>query len=409
MEAPRTKHSPRVRTPGTTLGALLVPLVLFALLAGCAHVIEPGIPFQPGKGRYDFSRPLLCKNARAVVETTRDDQVVVRYLGAGGLYVGWRGKAVLLGPFFSNPSELRVIAGHVRPKEGMICDALKGLPVERVGAILAGHSHYDHIGDLPVIARKHTTGASLVLNRSGVAALNAYPDLLERTRDLESIEGRWTALEDAGGSALPFRLLALPSDHAPHAAGLLVMDGETRPLPKEFPETRYWKLKTGRTYAFVLDLLGEEDEGGEENEEGVPHVAFRILYQDAASTGLAAALPAALADGVPVDLAVLCMPSAHLVPPYPARVLAASSPAHALIIHYESFFRSWGRSAPFVPFLTRKRAEGFLRTVNGGLGSPAAPQPMPLAPKRGEEALCGPSGEGWTMPLVGQALVFQAR
>jgi len=408
MEAPRTKRSPRVRTPWTTLGALLVPLVLFVLLTGGAHVIEPGIPFQPGNGRYDFSRPLLCKNARAVVETARDDQVVVRYLGAGGLYVGWRGKAVLLGPFFSNPNTLRVGFGHLHWRRGAIEEALRPVPVEDVGAILAGHSHYDHIGDLPVIARDYTTHASLFVNRSGTAALQPYPDLTARVRELEGIEGRWQRLEDAGGKSLPFRLLALPSDHAPHAAGLLLMDGETKPLRKDWRKARYWKLKTGRTYAFLLDLLGEEEGGGE------PPVRFRILYQDAAATGLAAALPQALSAGPPVDLAVLCMPSAHLVPPYPQRVLAASSPAHALVIHYESFFRRWGRPGPFAPFLTRPRAESFLRTVDHVLGSvPSAPKAAPMPPAvlvdrdGADEPLCGPQGDRWTMPLVGEWLVFQ--
>lgn len=369
---------------------------LLALLAGCAHVIEPGVPFQPGNGRYDFSRP-PAPPGPAPEETAPDDRVALRYLGAGGLYVGWRGEAVLLGPFFSNPGVLRVGLGHVRWRRKTIEQALRPLQVERVGAILAGHAHYDHIGDLPVIVPDLTPRASLLVNRSGIAALKPYRALAARALDLERIEGRWRRLRDADGVALPFRLLALPSDHAPHAAGLLVMDGETRPLQKRWPKTRYTKLKTGRTYAFVLDLLGEKEGGGE------PPVAFRILYQDAASTGLAAALPRALEGGPPVDLAVLCMPSAHLVPPYPRRVLEEARPAHALIIHYESFFRPWGRSAPFAPFLTRGRAERFLTTVDRVLGS-ASPTALgastgaPLHPTR------GPSGAHWTMPLVGEWL-----
>lgn len=371
-------------------GALIV--ALSSVLAGCAHVVAPGIPFEPDGGRYDFSRP-PSPPAPAPGETTPEDRVVLRYLGAGGLFVGWRGRAVLLGPFFSNPGTLRVGLGRIRWREEVIDRALEPLPVERVGAILAGHSHYDHIGDLPVIARDHAGGASLLVNRSGVAALGPYPELVERARALEEIEGRWQRLEDASGTPLPFRVLALPSDHAPHVAGMLVMDGETTSLRRDWERTRYWKLKTGRTYAFVLDLLGDPAGVGE------PPVRFRIVYQDAASPGVAAALPDGGAGKPPVDLAVLCMPSAHLVPPYPRRVLERTEPRHALVIHYESFFRPWGRSAPFAPFLTRERAERFLRTVDEVLGSSGPGAPV--------EPVSGPHGERWTMPLVGEWLVFE--
>lgn len=378
-------------------------LLALVLLAGCTHVIEPGIAFEPGSGRYDFCEPQRCSGSRVAADPEAGDQVTIRYLGAGGLFVGWRGEAVLIGPFFSNPGRLRVLAGDIRWRADDVRRALAPHSGVEVGAILAGHSHYDHIGDLPVIAEEHAERARLFLNRSGVAALKPYPDLVARTRELEAIENRWTRLEDAKGTLLPFRLLALPSDHAPHAAGLLVMDGETRPLGREWPKTRYWKLKTGRTYAFILDLLDDSGAAG-----GEPPVRFRILYQDAASTGLAAALPGALAGGPPVDLAVLCMPSAHLVPPYPERVLRESKPAHALIIHYEDFFRPWGRSAPFAPFLTRARAESFLKRADGVLQS--VPPARPVVPKAGVPGpgtLCGPHTERWTMPLVGEWLVFE--
>ena len=374
---------------------LPVLVVLAALgLTACGHTIAPDVPFEPGP-RYDFAHP-PCPPAPAPGETpeakTPDDAVVIRYLGAGGLFVGWRGSGLLTAPFFSNPGMLRVGLGRMRPDEEAIRRGLDGLPLERIGAILAGHSHYDHLGDLPWVADA-VPGATLLVNRSGERALAPYRDRLgERLRILEDRAGRWHRLEDADGRLLPFRVLAVPSDHAPHAAGILIMDGESQVLGREWKKVPYRALRTGRTYAFVIDLLAGV---------GVePEPRFRILYQDAASPAPADSLPGRPPDGRAYELAVLCMPSAHLVPPYPERVLARTAPRHALVIHYENFFREWGPGHRFAPLLTGNRADAFLERTAAALDAAPASGGEPLEP------VCGPSAPRWTMPLVGEWLVF---
>src|SRR5687768_18083725 len=44
------------------------------------------------------------------------EEVFVRYLGAGGLYLEWRGTPILVGPFFSNPSFPRAYFGRLDRK-----------------------------------------------------------------------------------------------------------------------------------------------------------------------------------------------------------------------------------------------------------------------------------------------------
>ena len=370
----------------TTLGALgWVALGAAALSLGCGHSIGPGLAenYQDG---FDFLKPPKCSDPPS--DPAPADAVVVRYLGAGGLYVGWRGKAILAGPFFSNPNLLRIGLGRMRIDREAISRGLAGVPTDLVGAILVGHSHYDHLGDVPVVAEL-ARGSTILVNRSGVAALEAYPELEARVRAVEPLAGSWSVLYDAYGDLLPFRIYPVPSDHAPHFDSTTLMDGETRPFERPWEEKRYRALRTGRTHALVIDLLDAPNPEAE--------VRFRILYQDAASPAPAEGLPL----DRPYDLAVLCAASADLVPAYPRRVLKNAEPAHTLVTHYENFFADWGPGHRFVIRLTRKKMHAFLEEVDAALARAGDEPPGPIG------KACGPSARRWTIPLVGEWMTFR--
>src|SRR6187549_1866807 len=81
-------------------------LTLALACAGCGHVIQGQFaPNHPGK-TYDFAGQ-KCDRQRPA--GAGPDEVFVRYLGAGGLYLEWRGTPILFGPFFSNPSFPRAL------------------------------------------------------------------------------------------------------------------------------------------------------------------------------------------------------------------------------------------------------------------------------------------------------------
>ena len=369
-------------------------LALVVLLAwGCGHAIGPGLEFEPGP-RFDFRRPPECAGAAAGDESVAPHEVVVRYLGAGGLFVGWRGHGLLTSPFFSNPGLLRVGLRRMRSDEDAVDGGLRGVPVGSVGAILAGHSHYDHLGDLPAVARL-ASGAALYVNRSGANALAGHdPALAPRLRPLDGFAGEWIQLRDARGAALPFRVMPVRSSHAPHVFSLTLWGGETLPGEKGWDRRRYGALKAGQPFAFVLDLL---EDGAQD-----ARVRFRIYVQDAASQAPLGVPPERAAGDPPYDLAVLCMASTQWVNGHPEELLGAIAPRHVLVTHYENFMRPWGPRRGFVPLLTRAVANGFLRraavALEAGGVPPAPPSSRP----------CGPSSPRWTMPLTGEWLVFRA-
>lgn len=382
----RPGHAADARRRVTARRALRL-IVLLALFPGCVHhTLRPGL--VDGGPVYDLRHP-PCEPEGSPADSAPADAALVRYLGSGGLYVRWQGEGVLISPFFSNPSLLRVGFGRMRPRPAAVQEGLEGLDLAGVGAVLVGHSHYDHLGDLPLVAERLQPRAALLVNAAGALALQPYADLRRQVVVLEMRPAEGFLLHDAAGNPLPFRLRAVPSAHAPHALGITLMNGAEKAFAAPWGRYRYWRLRTGRPHAFVLDLLERADDAAA--------TRFRILYFDAAAD-LPESLPSAAETAY--DLAILCMASASAVPPYPERLIEELAPRHVLAIHWENFMAPWERRRGFVPLLTRARAESFLREVEkahpGGGRHLAGP----------ESPACGPAGVGWTMPLVGEWSLF---
>ncbi len=373
---------------------LSTPLAASLALAACGHLIGPGLDLQRGADRFDFAAPPCTPEVRPPWRED-PDHVVLRYLGTGGLYVGWQGQAIATGPFFTDPGFADLALSPILSDAGAIFRGLDGVPLGRVGAVLVGHSHYDHLGDLPVVAGELADWTTVYVNRSGANALEAFPGLHRRVRVLDEHENEWVQVADAAGHRLPFRFMAVPSDHAPHVLGIELMKGTNRPSRRPWIERRYTSLRLGRPYAFVIDLLASADPGAP--------VRFRIYYQDAASKPGAGYPPTFTgADHHPYDLAVLCMASSYEVDHYPEAVLGEVRPRHVLVGHWEDFFRPWRPARAFVPFLTDHRAARFLRAVDDAEAGWSATLRGPLD----REAMCSPSTPGWTMPLPGEWLRF---
>lgn len=367
--------------------ALRYPLAVLLLLAAsaCAHSIGPGLADNHPRG-FDFSSPNCPPAPRPAAAAA--ESVDLRYLGTGGLYVEWRGEAVLFAPFFTRPGLLRVGLAKMSPgRGGTVQTGLGDLTLDRVGAIVVGHAHYDHLEDVPEIALDHAPGARVYSSRTARHLLFPYPAVYRRSFALDRRVGEWVGLRDAAGDELPMRLMPLDSTHAPQTRWLRWAEGEVlAPLHRPWTELRHWRLRGGRPLSFLLDLLDEN--GG---------VRFRLFYQDSAShepTGLPAR--EVLCERR-VDVAALCMPSHHLAKGFPEYLLAELAPRHVLATHYEDFFRRYDRPTRFVSVLSRRKAESFLRALS------AKPLPSPRPP---ENRVCGPSTEAWTMALPGEWLRF---
>jgi hypothetical protein len=377
----------------TTLVVLLL-LLTVGITVGCAvlhgHVVDAR--FAPNHSAdFDFKRP-PCEPAGR--PAAGEDDVLVRYLGTSGLYIEWRGSALLTAPFFSNPGLFTVAFGRLRFDDEAIRTGLAGIELGAVRALLAGHAHYDHVGDLPRILPDLDPEARLLLSRTAWNML-AECDGARRERwiDVGERYGEWIPLDRADRPWA--RVMPIASGHAPHIASLHLLPRKNIDEPWEdcaWERRRLKSMPAGQVVAYLIDLL--DSDGG---------VRFRLHYQDAASEFPLGSPEEALIAEHDVDVAVVCMPSSWLVEGYPEGLLGAARARHALVTHYEDFFRSRDKPLRFVASLTNGRAERFMDRVAEELSSDAH------RPRGPANDVCGPASESWTVPLPGEWLRFSTR
>jgi L-ascorbate metabolism protein UlaG (beta-lactamase superfamily) len=361
--------------------SLLVIAALF--VARCGSVISGDFT---GDGKaFNFREP-SCK---AAFTPPPADAVDVRYLGSGGIYLGWHGNVVLLGPFFSDPGVVAAQFCKLQYDTARIADHLQNVAPASVRAILLGHSHYDHIGDIPIVARQYAPGALIYTNLTGTRMLAYYPDLRARTREVK--EAQPIQIMDSSGKVV-MNIHAVPSDHAPQLckwrhwpcdfADCQVKDNWTTP----FEQHNLRDFCGGDPFAYVIDLI----------EDG--KIRYRIYYNDAAATAPRGIPTGELLTEHPYDLAIICMASYDFVDEYPRALLSKITPRHVILSHYENFFSKSERRWEFVPLLTDAKAGTFMRDLRNGH---TITKPLPPTNK-----VCGPSTREWTMPVPGEQMLF---
>lgn len=92
--------------------------------------------------------------------------VTIRWLGTAGIELNHKGRIILIDPYLSRLKKADIFLCRLVPRTQTIdayLDALEG----ELGAIVCGHTHFDHALDIPRLARR--TGATVI----GCASLDA--------------------------------------------------------------------------------------------------------------------------------------------------------------------------------------------------------------------------------------------
>ncbi|MCG8907717.1 hypothetical protein [Pseudomonas sp. DP-17] len=283
-------------------------LFLLLYLVGCAReVADVDLPYS----RHQLPEPKLT------------------YLGVGGWLVRWRGEALLFAPSFSNPAfpPLLVSAKPQRIDEFMPKAA-------DVSVLLIGHSHYDHLIDVPWVMQKYTPRATAYGPETAGHILSAVkPPLkfvnVEPKRAAVSCASDGTRCRVAQSgtwlSSGPFRFMPLESRHAPHFLGIDLLPGAYHADLERLPRT-VWGWREGTTLAWLVDLVGEDG-----------RTVYRLHYQDSASTP-PMGFPPIVLDNKRVDVEILCAASWDQVEQYPGALLRVTRPRRVALGHWEDFF-----------------------------------------------------------------------
>jgi hypothetical protein len=297
------------------------------------------------------------------------DTLELTYLGVGGFLLRSGGEALLTAPSFSHPGLLRVAFGlGVRTDSALVARRMGMVDpaaLARVRALLVGHGHYDHLLDVPLVARRHVPGATIYGGRT-VANILAGAHLgsgrvraigLDEIGDPTRV-GRWFYVE--GGR---FRFMPLASEHAPNIGFITFAPGRVwQPLDR-LPRTAIG-YQLGEPYAYLIDVLRADT---------TP--ALRILYHDAAASPDLAQLPPFDTTAIRgVDVFIATAGNFDAVPDYPSSYLRALTPGLTVLAHWEDFFRSPERPLRAIPLLrSRVLAK---RLHEHATGTWVAPEPM---------------------------------
>jgi L-ascorbate metabolism protein UlaG (beta-lactamase superfamily) len=177
--------------------------------------------------------------------------VRITYLGTNAYLLESRGSTVLVDPYFSRAGFGRVMLQlPIAPNPEEIAEGMRHLP-RRIDAILATHSHIDHLLDAPEIARR--TGALLIASRTGT--------LLARSTGFPA--NRCRAVRPGQSIQLGFtRVRVLPAAHD-RVLGSVPYPGVLTDVPAAPRQPCDWIC--GEPLAFLIEMGGRRiyiDSGG---------------------------------------------------------------------------------------------------------------------------------------------------
>lgn len=256
----------------------------------------------------------------------------VRYYGTGCFTIQRGDNALLTDPFISNPSSTQVIFGKVKTEVDYVERYINPASFRKVKLVVAGHSHYDHLLDLPYLCKYIPETTPLLVNRTGKHIL-AYYELSQQTIILNDImgdaqnEGYWYYSDDGTMRAMAFR-----SQHPPHFAGINLMNKKySADLEAEPLMMSDWQ--EGRTLAFLVDWL-EDDE-----------VVYRIYFSSSLAKAPFGLFPKSMLEEHPIDDLFI---SAALFSDFdaaPKPLIDLANPKRVILMHWENFFRSKEKDA----------------------------------------------------------------
>lgn len=240
---------------------------------------------------------------------------VVRWLGCAGFELTHpSGATLLIDPYLTRAGLSRLVGRRrVAPDEARLA---RELP--RADGIVVGHSHFDHVLDVPAIARR--TGARVFGSRSTVNLLRAGG-----VDDGQIVECRGGETFEVG----PFTVTLVPSLHSRFLFGRVPYPGDI-PCSCELP-TRLSAYRCGDVFGVAVEVDGAR----------LYHLGSAELIDGAVPAGLRGA-----------DVFLMGISGRQATERYVPRALGAVQPRLVVPMHYDDFFRPVDRPMRLLP-LTR--------------------------------------------------------
>jgi L-ascorbate metabolism protein UlaG (beta-lactamase superfamily) len=255
-----------------------------------------------------WSRGELVKSGAPSREPVR-----VTWLGTAGFSIAHAGYTVLFDPYITRASLLRCAAMPLVSDRDAI---MRHVP--RADAIVVGHTHFDHVLDVPFIAR--ATGARVFGSRSAVTLCRSEGVPASQVEDVERAASGEPIVREVG----PFRLRFIPSAHSRFAFGRVPAAGEITDCD-DVP-MRLGQYKCGAVFGVEISVAGK--------------TLFHMGSAELVDANL---------DVKNVDLLLMCVAGWTSSRNLPERVAQKLAPSAVLLSHWDDFFRPIDRPARALP------------------------------------------------------------
>jgi ribonuclease BN (tRNA processing enzyme) len=307
--------------------------ILLFTLCGCAG----------GPSQYANKTHKINNGLDVTISTLPDNkqaELKIQYLGVGGFAFEVNDERLLTAPFFSNPPLLKNIPFRAIESNSKLIEI--GFPEElkasndSVKGILVGHSHYDHLMDIPYLVKNYLKKTKIYGSATMTAILNERGIVCGVNDTAQAISVNKMA-EDNVWIYIPnsnIRILPILSSHAPHFLGMTFQKGHYE-CGDEINLHSAWDWKMGNVYAYLIDFMDEHDT-----------TLFRVYYQDSANqpdgprSGL---VPTNYIEDRKIDIAILTLAGSSKVRNYPASRVENTKAELFVVGHWEDFFGTHGK------------------------------------------------------------------
>ena len=251
----------------------------------------------------------------------------VDFYGVTCFRLQWHDTAVLVDPFWTYLPLLQVGLGRSTPDPKQVDPYIDQL--SQVESVLVGHSHYDHVLDLPYVAPHLQPDTTVFCNQTLVHTLAPmrlplrYQAMNDHAAN-EREDGQWFSTNRG-----KVRIMAISSGHPNNYAFFHMWPRQIKRDRTKAP-TRASHFQEGITLAFLVDFLKADG----------TTIAHRVYVQTSSRGYPDGFFPPNLLDERGVDVALLGMDCANIEARGSRSIIDFIQPRTVLFCHWENFFRT---------------------------------------------------------------------
>lgn len=258
-------------------------------------------------------------------QTSRFAGTEIRYYGTACLSIQ-RGESVILtDPYVSNISALKAALGKIQTDKEYVDQYLNPGALRKVKMVVAGHSQYDHLLDLPYLTKYLPLSTKILLNYAGYQTLSYY-----------QLENEFVVVDDlAGNSETPgfwnystdstVRAMAFSSQLQPKFDNFLSNLNQQREYSSELKLEPVLSSEwpAGNVYSYIIDFF----EQGE--------IDYRLVFMSSGADQPNGMFPRKLLVDHPVDDLIISGSANLNFENYPKPLIDLCDPDRIFLVHWE--------------------------------------------------------------------------